>query len=598
VKLIIRFFIQGLFCLLICFISVTTIYGQNSDFQHKKDSLLKVISSTKGEEKLKAYRTLTWVNLQFPEEEIDLKLQYINDFIREARKQQNKEYESIAYQNELACLWNSLIFDKFEQKANEYLPFFKKNGFHKNYYDYYRGLLVLYGTSGGDYKRMIEGVKQMYAEAKREDYLYGVIQAASLIADIYKMEKRYDEAEKYYKETIKNALKLIKEEPGQAANYYLVSNGYDGLAEALICQDKINECLSLMPVWKKHTIDFEKTFNYPDPDLRYYYRSYANIYIEKRKYDEAELYCDSLSPIITPMELYFIWNIKTVICENREEYDSAIDWIDKNIDDCTNRGELSYTVHLLKKKAHILSKMGRAEEAYSVSEMAFQRNDSIRLLENNAQLDEIRTQYEVDKHVTEKKLQHSYFISTLVVCIVLAIAFGIRTYYSRKVTKKNHTLAQQIKELATQHEERINEMLVKTSLAPEIENPETIDNDLCVESRMDKLCIAVRNFLFKDKIYRDSTITQDLVIERLGTNRRMFSETMESCLKMQFKDYVNFLRLKDAIQLLERSDLSIEEISDTVGFGTVQNFRRQFSSKYNMAPKDYRNSIKTTVPTA
>jgi len=127
-KFTIRFSIQVLLCLFICFISTTAIYGQSNDFQHRKDSLLKIIASTQGEEKLKTYNKLVRPTQfsQFSEEEVDLMLQYINDFIREARKQQNKEYENLAYKAELSYLWNFSRHDEFERKVNEYLPFFKK----------------------------------------------------------------------------------------------------------------------------------------------------------------------------------------------------------------------------------------------------------------------------------------------------------------------------------------------------------------------------------------------------------------------------------------------------------------------------------------
>ncbi|MDR0230711.1 MAG: AraC family transcriptional regulator [Dysgonamonadaceae bacterium] len=590
-KLTTRFFIQILLCLFTCFISTIAIWGQSNDFQHQKDSLLKVITSTKGEEKLKTYETLA--RLQFPDEETDLMLQYVSEFIREARKQQNKKYESKACKAELVCLWNYLKHDEFERKANEYLPFIKKNGTRKDYYDVYTLQIQLSGRNGNN-KRSIEGAKQMYEEAKQENCLYGVAHATNLMARIYTMEERYDEAEKYFRETIQNALKLIKEE-SDLANYFLASTGYNGLVTILNNQGKINECLSLMPIWKKHAIAFEKTFGYPDPFLVYYYKCCACICIDNKKYDEAELYCDSMEPMIIPIELHYIWDIKFRICEERNEYDNAIKWLDKDIDECSNLGEFSYMVILLKKKAHILRKMRRTEESYSVFETAVQLSDSIRLAENNAQLDEIRTQYEVDKHIAREEYLHNYLLFAIGSCILLAIALGGWMHYSRKITKKNRTLAQQIKELTIQQEELINEMLTKTSFSPHFLNETTsvADNNLCVESRMDKLCIAVRDLLLKDKIYRNPALTQELVIESLGTNRRAFTEAFEHCLKMQFKDYVNFLRLKDAIQLLEQSDLSIEEISEIAGFGTVQTFRNQFRDKYNMAPKDYRNSIKT-----
>jgi len=585
-----RFFIQRLLCLFICFLSTTAIHGQNNDFQHQKDSLLKVIASTKGKEKLEIYREL--IRLQFPNEEIDLRLQYISDFIREARKQKNKEYESLAYRTELACLFHSLRFDEYKQKANEYLPFLKKNGSRKNYYD----VLVLQAQlPGKDGKRKIEEVKQMYEEAKQEDCLYGIAQATVLMAQMYSREKRYEDAEKYYRETIEIALKLIKEEPDQIPNYHLASNGYNGLGISLRHQRKIDELIPLTSEWKKRTMAFEKTFGYPDPYLINYYLCYSQYNLEKEKYDVVELYCDSMERIAEPVNLHYAWALRAEVCEQRNEYDKAIGWTDKTIDHSTNIGQLNSTVRLLNDKALFLSKMGRAEESYLVSKKAFQLNDSIRLLANNAQLDEIRTQYEVDKYVAEKERQRIIIFSLIGGCILLVIALGIWIFYSRKVTKKNRQLAQQIKEMAAQQEERINEILDKTSFMPvETLRATSLQSaDLCVENRMDKLCVAIRDRLLKDKIYRDPTITQDDEIRNLGTNKRAFNKAMNLCFKMSFISYINVLRLRDAVQLLEQSDLQIEEISDMIGFGSSLTFRRQFQAKYNMNPKDYRNLIKT-----
>ncbi|MDR0232452.1 MAG: helix-turn-helix domain-containing protein [Dysgonamonadaceae bacterium] len=592
-KLTTRFFCIRTAFLIICFFSTIAIHGQNNDFQHKKDSLLKVIVSTKGEEKLKAHKALA--GLRLPEEEIDLKLQYINDFIREARKQQNKEYESMAYQNELVCLWNNTRDDEFKQKANEYLPFFKKNGFHIAYYENYVSLLQLLGMNG-NYKPVIEGAKQMYAEAKQENCLFGIVKATGLMAQIYLLEDRYEDAEKRYQEVIKNILKLIKEDPYQIANYEILSNAYIGLASALQNQNKIDELLPLMSVWKEFLIDFEKTFGYRDSKKGVYYGVFASIYIQKGKLNEAELYCDSMEQInLNTIHLIRLLELKSQICEMRNEYDSAIDWIDKNIELNSNLGELDYMIQSLKKKAYILRKMGRTEESYSFFERAVQLNDSIRLAENNAQLDKIRTEYEVDKHIAEKELQHTYFLAALVVCIVLAIALGIWIYLNRKITKKNRILSQQISDWAAQQEVQVNEMLTKISFVPNEEKLEAIDNDLCVESQMDKLCIAIRDLLLKDKIYQNPTITQEVMVRQLGTNKNRFSKAMEYCFNMPFKDYINYLRLKDAVQLLEQSDMPILEISDKVGFGSERSFFRIFSEKYGITPNNYRNSRKITA---
>ncbi|MDR0231912.1 MAG: AraC family transcriptional regulator [Dysgonamonadaceae bacterium] len=584
-KLTTHIFIQRLLCLFICFISATIAFGQNNDFQHLKDSLLKVIASTQGEERLKAYKTLvdSDQSFQLSEEDVNSMLQYISDYIHEARKQKNKKHESSAYRIELRYLHNSLRSDEFKQKANEYLPFFKGNGDNVTYYQFYSALLRV-NSLGGNYERCIQGAKQMYEEAKQENDLYGITEAVLLLASIYSAENRYEDAEKYFRETIDNALKLI---PSKDSNSHrLASDGYDGLAIVLLTQGKIDEFSSLMSDWKKLLTAFEKTFGYPSPSLRDYYMKMTYIYLAKGEYNKAELYCDSMIPTLSGnVDLHHLYEIKVQIYYGCKEYDKAIDWNDKNIKLSTDFGELAYTVSLLKNKAQILKKMGRMEESYSVLEMAFLRNDSLHQMETNAQLDEIRTQYEVDKHIAEKEHNFNYFLFAIGGCILLAIALAIWMFYSRKITRKNRILAQQIKESTAQQEKQINEMLEKISF-------EEIDPYLCIESRMDKLCIAIRDLLLKDKIYRDSSITQEIMVRQLGTNKNLFTQAMLYCFGMKFNDYVNFLRLKDAVQLLEQSDLSIIEISDKVGFGVVSTFRRQFSAKYDMTPTDYRNLTK------
>jgi len=75
----------------VCFLLIsvaTAVYGQTDDFHHQKDSLLKVIASTKGEEKLKTYREL--VALQFPEEEFDLILQGKGRQLQTVCRQRNR----------------------------------------------------------------------------------------------------------------------------------------------------------------------------------------------------------------------------------------------------------------------------------------------------------------------------------------------------------------------------------------------------------------------------------------------------------------------------------------------------------------------------
>ncbi|MDR1091751.1 MAG: AraC family transcriptional regulator [Prevotella sp.] len=226
-------------------------------------------------------------------------------------------------------------------------------------------------------------------------------------------------------------------------------------------------------------------------------------------------------------------------------------------------------------------------DSYETFYAAYLKNDSLQNVQRLKMIDELTTQYEVDKHIAEKERNRNYFLFASGGCILLAIVLGVWIYYSRKIAKKNKTLAAQIKELQEQQEKTEAELLSKTTF--EIENDP--DDDLCPESRKNELCIAIRDIILKDKAYRDSTLTRDLLVERLGTNKNIFIDAFQYCFGMPFPEFINNLRLKDAITLLEDSDLSMDEISQRVGFGSLRTFQRQFQNKYNMTPKEYRKAL-------
>lgn len=53
-------------------------------------------------------------------------------------------------------------------------------------------------------------------------------------------------------------------------------------------------------------------------------------------------------------------------------------------------------------------------------------------------------------------------------------------------------------------------------------------------------------------------------------------------------EYRNDLRMERARQYLEYGDISVQEISDTLGYSTVSHFIKRFREKYGSAPLEYR----------
>lgn len=59
-------------------------------------------------------------------------------------------------------------------------------------------------------------------------------------------------------------------------------------------------------------------------------------------------------------------------------------------------------------------------------------------------------------------------------------------------------------------------------------------------------------------------------------------------MRMTFRDYLNSVRLNEAVSLLMNTDATIEEISDKAGFPNPRTFSRVFLKTYNVLPSIYR----------
>lgn len=118
-----------------------------------------------------------------------------------------------------------------------------------------------------------------------------------------------------------------------------------------------------------------------------------------------------------------------------------------------------------------------------------------------------------------------------------------------------------------------------------------IEQDLSFsKNRKDDFYVAIHQILIKGKAYRDPDLSREALMKRMNIGKDIFIKCFKYCFAMSFRECINRLRLKESAILLEQSDLSIEEIADKVGFGTVRTFQRQYQAKYNMTPKEYRKT--------
>lgn len=89
-------------------------------------------------------------------------------------------------------------------------------------------------------------------------------------------------------------------------------------------------------------------------------------------------------------------------------------------------------------------------------------------------------------------------------------------------------------------------------------------------------------------LHFDKNLSLELLEKELHVSKYYISHMMNQKLHIGFNDYVNSLRISAACKRLVKSDDTVTEISEAVGFNTLRTFNRAFQKQMGMTPSDYR----------
>lgn len=86
----------------------------------------------------------------------------------------------------------------------------------------------------------------------------------------------------------------------------------------------------------------------------------------------------------------------------------------------------------------------------------------------------------------------------------------------------------------------------------------------------------------------DYNLTQAPIAMKFGLTERKLSSLVREQTGMTFAKYLEKLRIDKSLELLQKGELTIEEIALAVGYGSDKSFRRAFKQVMNCPPSDYR----------
>jgi len=92
-------------------------------------------------------------------------------------------------------------------------------------------------------------------------------------------------------------------------------------------------------------------------------------------------------------------------------------------------------------------------------------------------------------------------------------------------------------------------------------------------------------------------LTLEAVAHALGVSRSHLSHLFSAQLKVNFRRYLNTLRIDQACKLLRSTQMSITEISYQCGFNDTRTFHRAFLQEQRIPPMRYRETRQSFVET-
>lgn len=567
--------------------------AQNS-LQRQKDSLRQVIEHSEGIDKLRSYNRLYYLYMSeiADDQKMDTLLMLLNRVETEAIKQGNAQMQGMVYGNAIIAHINRSEHDKVIEKAPAYLDFYIENGLWRFYYQIHMQLITAYNLKG-EYEPAVEEAEKMYARAKERKDKAGMATALYATGIVYNSQDRWKEEEKCFRECIG----LLWEVSGYDN---ILTQSYAFLCMVLRAQNRYDDLLQLVPEYEKAIARFEKASGRAQPEARgNLYIALMNTYIDIREYDKAEPYLAKIEGLVNnDISRFELLRAKALILRARGDYGKALAAVDSAM---TRTPEADLNRNSLRRiKMQILARMGRYREADDLLDEIIAMNDTLKNVEVNARFDELRIQYEVEKHIAEKERNFHYLLFALAICLIFALLLAGTFYYNRMIALKNRKLYERIKEqdrLADELSRLAGTRRLKTSLeASPDESGKTAGaaDGLAPCSEQQNLVARLQEYLLSGDNLSDTDISRDDIISALGTNKNVLTDAVKAVTGKSPMEYMRTLRVEEARRKLDsHPELTIEAIAFSCGFNIPSTFYRLFRKQYGISPTEYRKMAKS-----
>ena len=353
----------------------------------------------------------------------------------------------------------------------------------------------------------------------------------------------------------------------------------------------------------------------------------GKIQRELHNYEEAESIILSAINIFENEEKLYVPTAQYelgILYRMKGEVERSIDALNKAVEYCERLSSYDNISNIYTTLASNYAQLGNYAKAYAYQQMSL---DSLNSHETKAQrhldkeltlmmelADKEMTIVEKDKEATVSKLQISSLTKTVIFLLIILILMIIGLVYilvshrkrmilNRAIVmqhRKTMELEDEIKQIETGRipARKIladEESETATSLDEESETNKGNVSGISEDTSRRIYTEAVR-LMEEEKLYCDQKFTREDFIERLGTNRTYLSRIIRERSGMNFSQWINSYRIKEAIRILgnkDRPDYPINQLYADVGFGSPTPFFKLFQETTGLTPSAYRKQLQS-----
>ena len=537
------------------------------------DSIRREMRHLEGQDLLQAHSNLC--QLAASQDDMQYELRCIREFLAEALKQKDAKAEGMARVRQLYCYYNYDNLDSILFYLPASLKSLKKNKTWDYYYNAWSVLVERYIYEEKLQTALLEA-RKMYADARAENSNYGLGVSSYDIGCIYQTMGRFREAEKSLTESI-TALSKEEDISQLLSAYNALSEILDELGEYDRLRRIVEEWKSVLDKYREESLrkGYTQSLN-----GRYLYCTLAAAVAEIETADytkagellkQAEIYAEGRKAVAQ----FKLLQVQARYYAAMKQYDKAIACNHKNIEIIAASGDSVSLLSVQTQQADFLLKAGRYKEAAELYHEILPHKDRVRTTELANQLDELQTIFEVDKLTLRNEVITTRFYLSLVIGLLLLLAFVLYIIYTRRLRRKNRALYDSI--LQAQRTQDKAEEAARTTPEEQLDHKSKLYRQLC-------------ELMQTEELYKDATLNRDILVERLSTNSVYLADAVHKYAEgATINEFINSYRLRRAASLLtENPSLNINEVEYQSGFNSRSTFNRCFRACYGMSPSEYK----------